>query len=223
MARWQHRSSSFLILLGILIPSLLVNLYFLVHFRTQPIDPGVTVLGVLDGDTLVVNEKTRVRLRQVDAPELVFCGGKEAKQELESLVAGKKVRMEEIIPDQYGRGMALVYVGQTLVNEEMLRSGWVRYHSDQTSKTDLLKQIAQTTKETKKGIFGTCQSATNLDHPTCIIKGNIDPNGGKKRYYLPSCAQYAFAVVEQDIGEQWFCTEAEAKKAGYEKANTCPR
>ena len=29
------------------------------------------------------------------------------------------------------------------------------------------------------------------------------------------------AIVEEDIGESWFCTEAEARKAGYVKSKTC--
>jgi hypothetical protein len=33
--------------------------------------------------------------------------------------------------------------------------------------------------------------------------------------------QYETAIVQEDKGEKWFCTEAEAKKAGFTKAKTC--
>jgi hypothetical protein len=66
-------------------------------------------------------------------------------------------------------------------------------------------------------------STQNTQHPTCIIKGNIDKNKytDNKKYYLPGCAQYDFTIVEKDIGEDWFCTEKEAIQAGFVKAETC--
>ena len=66
----------------LLIPSLILNAVLLKKpVPTSPIaDPGVAVEGVIDGDTIVVEPKTRVRLRHIDAPELEYCGGKEAKR-----------------------------------------------------------------------------------------------------------------------------------------------
>ena len=182
---------------------------------------GVKVIGVIDGDTLVLEGKSKVRLRFADAPELDLCGGKEAKELLEDLVVEKNVRIDEQIPDQYGRGMAMVYMGETSINKEMLTSGWVRYHHDSTDKTEVMKQAGTYAKEGKLGVYGKCQSKDVPDKPGCIIKGNIDKNSGKKTYYLPTCAQYNFAVVEKDIGEGWYCGEKDAIAAGYTKAKTC--
>jgi endonuclease YncB( thermonuclease family) len=111
----------------LLIPSLIVNVFL---FQKLPKEgEGIKVIGIIDGDTLVLEGKVRLRLRHVDAPELEFCGGKEAKEKLESLVQEKKVILKEQIIDQQGRPMALVYVKDKLVNEEMLESGWARYHN----------------------------------------------------------------------------------------------
>jgi micrococcal nuclease len=119
--------------------------------------------------------------------------------------------------------MALVYDGNTLINQELIASGWVRYHSDQTSQTENVKASSQKAKDEKRGVYGTCQSTTNTKNPSCIIKGNIDQNkyADNKKYYLPNCAQYEFTVVSEDIGEAWFCTEKEAQEAGFKKAATC--
>ncbi|OGD55430.1 hypothetical protein A3I57_01730 [Candidatus Beckwithbacteria bacterium RIFCSPLOWO2_02_FULL_47_23] len=182
----------------------------------------IKVLGVIDGDTLVLDGKVRLRLRHIDAPELEFCGGQEAKNLLTDLASGKSVRVEEKIMDQQGRPMALVYIGSTLINQTMLESGWARYHSDQTSQTDSLKQVAARVKEEKKGIFNqNCYQMENLDNPKCNIKANLDKNSDSRLYYLPNCAQYKFTIVEKDIGEAWFCSEAEARAAGFTRAATC--
>ncbi|MEK7577911.1 MAG: thermonuclease family protein [Patescibacteria group bacterium] len=182
---------------------------------------GVPVIGVIDGDTVVLEGKSRVRLRFIDAPEKGLCGYEEATKLLEKLVIGKSVRIEETIPDQYGRGMALVYVGNTLVNKEMLKSGWVRFHHDNSSVTEELKAVTDIAQKEGKGVYTACQSQDVPDNPTCVIKGNIDKNSTSRNYYLPTCAQYKFTIVEKDIGENWFCTEAEARKAGFTKAKTC--
>jgi endonuclease YncB( thermonuclease family) len=205
-------------LLPLLFTSLLLNSYLLTK---QPTSTGVTVIGVIDGDTVVLEGKSKVRLRYVDAPETGNCGYTEATKTLEKLALNKKVRIEETIPDQFGRGMALVYDGEKLINLEMVKSGWVRYHHDTTKVTDAIKSVSDEAKEKKLGIYGTCMSTVNTKNPTCTIKGNIDKSTNTKIYYTNDCAQYEFTIVEEDIGEQWFCTEKDAKEAGYVKARTC--
>lgn len=204
----------------ILITSLVLNIVLLLK-QSKPNFSGVLVIGVIDGDTIVLEGKEKIRLRYADAPELEYCGGLEAKAYLEKLVVGKKVRIVEQIPDQYGRGMALVYTGNTFINSEMLESGWAKFHHDNASVTDQLKTVATQAKESTKGIFGMCQSKDLPDKEGCVIKGNIDNNSDRKNYYTPGCAQYKFTIVEKDMGEGWFCTEKEAIAAGFTRAKTC--
>lgn len=204
----------------IAVPSLLLNILLLLNISHNS-NIGVPVIGVIDGDTLVLEGKSRIRLRHADAPELEFCGGKEAKKELESLVSGKRVRIDEQVADRYGRGMALVYVDNVLVNEKMLQSGWARYHSDSSSQEEELKSVSQSAKAGRLGIYGKCQSTDVPDKKGCVIKGNFDSNSDAKTYYTPDCAQYHFTVVEKDVGESWFCSEKEAQAAGFVKAKTC--
>lgn len=206
----------------LLIPSLVLNVFL--FQKIQKGSQGIKVIGVIDGDTLVLEGKVRLRLRYLDAPELEFCGGKEAKEKLESLVENKKVVLKERILDAQGRPMALVYVGHKLVNEEMLKSGWVRYHTDNTPEKDILKATYELARKEKRGIFGPkCYQKENLENPACVIKGNIDKVTGARTYHFPGCVQYDFTVVEKDIGEQWFCTEEEAQKAGFERSKRCPK
>lgn len=196
-----------------------LNGYFLIR-KPLVVTPDYLVIGVYDGDTFVIEGKNKVRLRQVDAPELGNCGGVEAKEALVKLIDNKRVKFANEIPDQWGRKMAFVYVDGEMVNKTLLTHGLVRYQSDATPYTDELHDLAKQAKAAKLGLYGQCQTTEPKD-PNCIIKGNIDPGDGTRRYYLPNCAQYKTAIVEEDIGEQWFCTEAEAIKAGYHKAKTC--
>ena len=67
--------------------------------------------------------------------------------------------------------MALIYLGNTLINQTMLESGWVRYHSDQTSQTESIQAAANQAKADRLGIFSQqCYQKENLDNPKCNIK-----------------------------------------------------
>ena len=199
--------------------SVLFNLYL---WQRPVTGQGIKVLAVLDGDTVVLDGQVRMRLRHVDAPELGNCGGSEAKDLLTSLLEGKSVQVKEEIIDTYGRPLALLYLNDTLINQSLLESGWVRYHHDTSSVEGTLKAIGKEMKDNKIGIFSQlCLQISNPDNPDCNIKGNIDQQGDIKRYYYPGCVQYDYTLVEKDLGEQWFCTQKEAQVAGYAKAATC--
>ena len=51
----------------------------------------------------------------------------------------------------------------------------------------------------------------------CVIKGNIS-RSGEHIYHLPGQAYYDRTEISSDKGERWFCTEAEARAAGWRKA-----
>jgi micrococcal nuclease len=208
-------------LLIIFLSSLGLNIFQFLQIKS--LSQGTLVIGIIDGDTLVLEGKTRLGLRQIDAPSLEYCGGQEAKALLEKLVLNKEIIFKEKIIDTQGRAMALIYVGNKLINQEMLKSGWVRYHSDQTPVTKELKATADQARKENLGIFSPlCYQTQNPDDPKCVIKGNYDKNSTLSNYYFPGCPQYDFTIVEKDLGESWFCTEKQAQEAGFTKAKNCP-
>jgi micrococcal nuclease len=88
------------------------------------------VSGVVDGDTIKLANSRRVRLVQIDAPDLRQreCYAKEATLELERLLpVGTRVRLEldrdldQV--DRHGRRLAYVFVGRTNVNVTLVRRG----------------------------------------------------------------------------------------------------
>lgn len=201
--------------------SLVFNIFQ--YSQNKSLSQGTKVIGVIDGDTIVLGGKVRLRLRNIDAPELQYCLGTESKNLLEKLVNGKTIIFKEKIIDQMGRAMALVYIDNVLINEEMLKNGLARYHSDQSTMAEELKATAGKAKTDGLGIFSSkCYQTKNPDNPKCNIKGNTDKNSNLKNYYFPGCPQYEFTIVEKDLGESWFCTEKEAQNAGFTKAKNCP-
>ena len=81
-----------------------------------------TVTRVIDGDTfLTTSRKHAVRLANVDAPEKRAKGGARATQKLKNLIQGKRVEVETVVRDTYGRAVARVKVSGKSVNKAMSR------------------------------------------------------------------------------------------------------
>ena len=48
----------------------------------------------------------------------------------------------------------------------------------------------------------------------CAIKGNINAKG-RRIYHVPGSASYGPTIIDEGKGECWFCSEAEARAAGW--------
>jgi len=61
-------------------------------------------------------------------------------------------------------------------------------------------------------------SVLNAVKPSCNIKGNISLNTGERIYHVPGQQYYAETRISLEKGERWFCSEAEARAAGWRKS-----
>lgn len=207
----------------LLIASLLLNGYFLVRrFDFSPSEETVT--SVIDGDTIIVSNGERIRLLGVNAPEEGLCLSAESKLALEQLVLHKPVVIREEKKDSFNRRMGLVYQESILINIEMIRLGMGKPdYTKNTRSTEFLTAYHEA-KEHQRGVNSpTCKKdATSLPpDPSCVIKGNIDQAIAKKFYHLPHCRHYTQIVLDLDMGERYFCTEKEARDAGFIRASGC--
>ncbi|MEW6011435.1 MAG: thermonuclease family protein [Euryarchaeota archaeon] len=82
---------------------------------------------VVDGDTLDVKGVGRIRLVGVNTPERGETGYQEAKDFVKSKCLGKLIYLDiddKKNNDRYGRVLAVVYVGNTNINAELLKKGY---------------------------------------------------------------------------------------------------
>ncbi|MEO6056314.1 MAG: thermonuclease family protein [Gemmatimonadales bacterium] len=90
--------------------------------------PECIVGRVVDGDTFYCRDGRKVRLIGIDSPERgQGAAAQLAARALARLApVGRAVRLEgDVAPaDRYGRSLAWVWAGGTLVNEAMVRGGW---------------------------------------------------------------------------------------------------
>ena len=205
--------------------SLSLNVYLL--FQQHQ---GTVVATIFDGDSFELADGRRVRLLGVDAPETGRpastrggeptrgrCMAEEAKKMLSSLVLGKKVRIKNTVVDDYGRLVSNVFVedwdffSDSQVNRAMAASGLAK-------NTSSASRASADAKKRGLGIYSAqCRSA--VPPADCRIKGNTERE--IKEYYLTSCKYYNQVIVDLSFGDEWFCTESEARDAGFILSKTC--
>jgi micrococcal nuclease len=145
--------------------------------QTSP-DPGrtsATVTRVGDGDTLDVSGGDRVRLVQVDAPELAEgeCHALASLRALERLVPrGSAVQLESDPAldkvDRFDRLLRYVHVGATNVNVELVRRGAATPYflgGEEGLYADELLHAAEAARGERRGMWGSCRVEWQADRP----------------------------------------------------------
>ncbi len=129
-----------------------------------PIDG--TVVRVVDGDTIYVQLGDRVekiRYIGVNTPEVHHPtkgeepGGREAAAANRRLVGGRHVRLELDVRmrDRYGRLLAYVWVGDTMVNAELVRQGYAQVMTvpPNVRHQDLFVKLQREAREANRGLW----------------------------------------------------------------------
>jgi len=209
-------------------------------------DCGViaAVKRVVDGDTILMVNGDRVRLIGVDAPDRGECYYDETLVAVKELVEGKEIRLEKDVSgtDRYGRLLRYVMIpsgnkyeddlnlSNVLVEQGLVEA--VNSAPDLRYRRTMISLQQEAVRE-DVGIWKNCpdkkekassQWQVNVEPASedCVIKGNISQHGAGMVYMIPGCDNYNTTKIDPSRGEKYFCTETEAEKAGFRKAQNCP-
>jgi endonuclease YncB( thermonuclease family) len=196
------------------------------------------VTAVTDGDSFEIGA-TRVRLFGIDAPEgrqsctreaRDWSCGDEAARKLRSLIGGRTITCTQRDVDDYERVVAVCRTGNVDVGAEMVRAGLAtayRRFSDDYVRHENKARTARvgiwagefTQPETYRTEQRNVEREPAAPTPRtqrdgCYIKGNINGDGDRI-YHTPDSASYRDTEIDETKGERWFCTEAEARAAGW--------
>jgi endonuclease YncB( thermonuclease family) len=134
------------------------------------------VSRIVDGDTVVVQLQSgsiRVRLAEIDAPEMNQPYGQQSAAALSDLVLHRTVFIEPISQDRYERMVARLYVGKLEVNAEMIRSGDAWAYDPYILRQDLCALEADA-RTRKNGLWSLAkdqrQPPWRWRHPTARVK-----------------------------------------------------
>ena len=189
-------------------------------------------ISVIDGDTIEMHGK-RIRLHGIDAPESGqtcinkngknYRCGKFAAQRLSKIIGWNTITCKVMDIDRYGRAIALCNIKNKDINEQLVEEGLALAYRQYSKDYVLAEKTARNAKkglwqgdfikpwDWRKGKRLVANSSTNTNK--CKIKGNISSSG--KIYHTPKSKWYNKTKINTSKGERWFCTEAEARAAGW--------
>ncbi|SFE91586.1 Endonuclease YncB, thermonuclease family [Sulfitobacter brevis] len=199
------------------------------------------VLHVIDGDTIDVGP-VRVRLHGVDAPEhgqpcqdaggaALDCGAWVTAQ-VRAAFEGQVAQCDPIERDRYNRVVARCTVQDRDLGRVLVENGLAFAYRRYSMAYDLEEKAAfiagrgihsfvlaapsdhRLARATARKAGSGDAAATAPDG--CVIKGNISKSG--HIYHVPGQRDYARAGISVQNGERWFCSEAEARAAGWRAA-----
>ena len=114
----------------------------------------VKVDRVSDGDTIVLMDRTRVRLHGIDAPERDQPYGPTAAAALESMVA-RSVYLVEVDEDRYGRLVGQLYHSKEGydINASMVCAGYAWWYERYAPDSQMLDDCQVEAQQVPKGLW----------------------------------------------------------------------
>lgn len=181
------------------------------------------VAHVVDGDTIKIENGQVVRYIGIDTPETVDprkpvqCFGKEASAKNKQLIEGKEVRLVKDVSetDKYGRILRYVYIGDTFVNDYLVRNGFAHsstYPPD-VKFQDQFKKAEEEARNNKRGLWAddACKTETPPPVPVPVAPTTSNTAGSSN-----SAATGAYSCdCSKTCPEMISCAEAQYQ------LNTC--
>lgn len=165
------------------------------------------VVDVVDGDTIKVlldGREERVRYIGMDTPETknparpVEWMGKEASAKNEELVGGKTVLLEKDISetDQYSRLLRYVYVGDLMVNAELVRLGYAHAYTTppDVKYQNLFLRLQREAREAGRGLWG--------PQPTPVVEVAGTPTPGSTTVHETCKDAVPWSEAKSHVGKQ---------------------
>lgn len=203
--------------------------------------PAVALDGrarVVDGDTIALGGET-IRLHGIDAPEIgqrcALASGRQAdcgaiaRDALRARIGGARVSCTGSERDRYGRLVARCSAGGEDIGRFMVAQGHAvayRRYSDAYVPDERRAEAEgrgfwadgplmapEAFRAQSRGAAPGTPEIVRTSRGGCVIAGNVSANG--RIYHLPGQRDYASVRIDPSRGERWFCSEAEARAAGW--------
>jgi endonuclease YncB( thermonuclease family) len=155
-----------------------------------------TITKVYDGDTITLSTGEKVRLLQIDTPELspAECYGQEARSALVKVLntpGQTDPKLDKV--DRYGRLLRYVFIGKTNINLKLVEIGAAApyfYKGDKGQHSAQILKAAQTAKAKSLGLWKSCpgtqltptnavttlEAASSPEASASTASGKCDPN-----------------------------------------------
>ncbi|HSO65399.1 MAG TPA: thermonuclease family protein [Ornithinibacter sp.] len=185
-------------------------------------------MSVIDGDTIRVKVHgvtERVQVIGIDTPELHAdeCYAPQAANRMQALVQSGKVRLArdptQADRDHHGRLLRHVTLSDgRQVARVLIAGGFGEEFTDGKpyAGQSSYRSAERAARDAGRGVWssGCTAPARGTASGSCRIKGNVTGDGDRI-YHVPGQRSYEVTRITVGTGERWFCTERQARDAGW--------
>jgi micrococcal nuclease len=160
---------SFLLILTVFLFIVIKNNIIYAPISLFPLKQLVKLSYVIDGDTIIVDGKKKVRYIGINTPELKTqtspdeCFARKALDENKKILENKQIFMEKDVSevDKYNRLLRYVWANNTFVNDYLIRNGFAKIdiYPPDTKYYLQFKQAQQEAKDNNRGLWRECPSS----------------------------------------------------------------
>jgi micrococcal nuclease len=137
------------------------------NYVSTPTTQKITINRIIDGDTIELENKLKVRLKGINTPEKNMPNYQEAKQFLEDQIQNKQTSITHTGTDRYGRILGHIYIENQNINEQILKQGLAHlYYYEKDSQFNKLKSAETFARNNQLGIW----QKSNLSNCLQLIK-----------------------------------------------------
>jgi micrococcal nuclease len=178
---------------------------------------------IIDGDTIELEDGSRIQYIGIDSPETDQNFGPEAAQKNRSLVEGKTVTLVKDISDtdKYGRILAYVYVGDLFINAHLVREGFAQVYTvpPDVKYSDIFLDNQNQAQNEGKGIWGLeVEAAEEEAPPVETSPGQFCGSKKSEVYHYPSC-HYVNTIKSTNL--VWYSDSSDARAKGKRPCKKC--
>ncbi|OFW64117.1 MAG: hypothetical protein A2Z35_01015 [Actinobacteria bacterium RBG_19FT_COMBO_36_27] len=123
-----------------------------------------TVKEVVDGDTMILSDGSKIRLIGINTPEYGMYFFEEARETLQVMVLGREVSLEKDVSemDKYGRLLRYAYMNDLFVNLEMVIRGFANAYTypPDVKYSDKFLEAERYARENNLGVWQKSDSAS---------------------------------------------------------------
>ena len=133
----------------LLVSFLLFSVVLLIYLlNTKATLNMVKIKNCYDGDTCTTESGEKIRLACIDAPEIRGKNAdplkaKASKEFINNLLSKKKVNIERIDKDRYGRTVAEIFIEGTNIQKLMVQNGFAKIYRKYSLQCDWVTKIIQ--------------------------------------------------------------------------------
>jgi endonuclease YncB( thermonuclease family) len=199
------------------------------------------VVAVHDGDTLTVQSGSslyKVRLSDVDAPEMGQVFGKQARDFTKQMALGRQVQVNVALIDMHDRRVGEVIVeGGRVLNEELVHAGYAWHYRVHPQRNERLQRLEEYAFSKKLGLWVEKEplppweyrreshipdapvTAKQVDYDRIFHYGIVG-HRRTKTVRWPACKKYRRTRSRQAL---IFHSLQHARQMGFKPAQDCPR